>query len=80
MEDSGIEEWLDNPEVGPADARDGRHMRRISAAAKTVAKSEEELRAAVRAARGAGDSWAMIGTALGISRQAAYQRFKKIAR
>jgi hypothetical protein len=31
--------------------------------------------AAVSAAREAGDSWAAIGTALGVSRRTAYQRF-----
>lgn len=73
--DADVDEWLDNMEVDPLDARDARHMRRISAAAAAVATAQDELRAAVAAAREAGDTWAMIGVALGISRQAAYQRF-----
>jgi hypothetical protein len=73
--DGDVEEWLDSLEVDPAKARDGRHMRRISAAASAVDAAQTELRAAVDAARDAGDTWAMIGVALGISRQAAYQRF-----
>ncbi|HUL98801.1 MAG TPA: hypothetical protein VLU24_05165 [Mycobacterium sp.] len=73
--DASVEEWLDNLEVDPSDARDARHMRRISDAAAAVAAAQEELRAAVSAAREAGDTCAMIGVALGISRQAAYQRF-----
>jgi hypothetical protein len=73
--DVGVEEWLDNLEVDPGKARVGRHMRRISAAADAVDAAQTELRAAVAAAREAGDTWAMIGVALGISRQAAYQRF-----
>ncbi|GEM_PF-3033247 len=54
-------------------------MRRISAAAEAVGAAEVELNAAVAAARAAGDTWAMVGTALGISRQAAYQRFGREA-
>lgn len=73
------EAWLDSLDVDPAKARDGRHLRRIAAAAKTLDEADAELTAAVVAAREAGDSWAMIGTALGISRQGAFQRFGKIA-
>lgn len=76
---NATEEWLDNLDVDPANARDGRHMRRIAAAAAALDAAETELTAAVTAAREAGDSWAMIGTALGISRQGAYQRFGKVA-
>lgn len=73
---SDTEAWLDNLEVDPANARDGRHMRRIAAAATALGAAETELNDAVAAARAAGDTWAMIGTALGISRQDAYQRFR----
>ena len=79
-----VEEWLDNLDVDPAEARDGKHMRRIAAARKALDAAESGLAAArtemldaVTAAREAGDTWAMVGTALGISRQAAYQRFGK---
>lgn len=76
-----VETWLDN--LDPSDphinVRGGRHMRRIAAAARQLAEVDAELTAAVIAAREAGDSWAMIGTALGISRQGAFQRFGKIA-
>ncbi|MCG5431218.1 hypothetical protein LV457_02800 [Mycobacterium sp. MYCO198283] len=78
-EATSAEAWLDSLDVNPADARDGRHMRRIAAAAKALGDADAELLAAVTAARQAGDTWAMIGTALGISRQAAYQRFGKVA-
>jgi hypothetical protein len=70
-----VEQWLDNLEPNPADARDGRYMRRISAATEALEAAHTELHAAVHAARAAGDTWAMIGTALGITRQAAFQRF-----
>jgi len=73
-----VEQWLDNLDVDPANARDARHMRRIAAAAKSVDDAKDELNNAVAEARAAGDTWAMIGTALGIGRQAAYQRFGKL--
>lgn len=60
-------------------ARDATHFRRVVAARKGVDTAEEELRAAVRAAREAGDSWAIIGAAVGTTRQAAYQRFGQSA-
>jgi hypothetical protein len=61
------------PDVNPS--RDARHFRRIIAASEQLADAERELQLAVDAARRAGDSWAVIGAALDISRQAAYQRF-----
>jgi hypothetical protein len=66
----GIEDWLDNLDVHPADARDGSHMRRIAAATNALDK-------AVADARDAGDSWAMIGTALGVSADEARRRFDR---
>lgn len=64
-------------ELSPEDhpALDAVHFRRIIAARANLAAAEEELRAAVEAARAAGDSWIVIGAALDISRQAAQQRF-----
>jgi len=73
-----IEDWLDTVEpVGPA--RDATHLRRIIAAAEGLKAAEVELVAAVAAARAAGDTWDAIGVALGVSRQAAYQRFGRLA-
>ena len=55
--------------------RDAASFRRIIAARKKVKDADAELRAAVRAAREGGDSWAIIGAALDTTRQAAFQRF-----
>lgn len=44
---------------------------------EAVDTAEAGLRAAVAAARAAGDTWDAIGAALGTSRQAPYQRFGK---
>jgi hypothetical protein len=70
-----IEAFLDSVEPDAADARDASHVRRIIAANEALGEAEAELRAAVAAARAAGDTWDAIGVALGTSRQAAYQRF-----
>lgn len=56
-------------------AVDAQHFRRIIAAKTRVADAEADLRAEVAAARAAGNSWAIIGTALGVTKQAAQQRF-----
>src|SRR6516162_3589425 len=53
--DEDIEDWLDSVEPDPADARDASHIRRIIAAAESVAAAQSELQAAVAAARAAGD-------------------------
>lgn len=74
-----VEDWLDQLDPDAVPARDASHMRRIAAAVKAGAEAEAELTAAIQAARAAGDSWAMIGTAMGVSRQAAFQRFGKTA-
>lgn len=64
----------ERPGVPRSTVREGR-ARRIKAAKRAIKEAEGELRAAVQAAHDAGDSWSMIGKALGISRQAAHERF-----
>ena len=65
--------------VGPTThpARDGAGFRAIRAAMRDVEAADVALRKAVSAARAAGDSWTIIGAALGTTRQAAFQRFGK---
>jgi dihydroxyacetone kinase len=55
--------------------RSGAELRRIEAALETAASADAHLRETVRAARAADYSWAAIGAALGVSKQAAQQRF-----
>lgn len=69
---------LDALDPATTSARDATHFRVIIAAAEAVDAAESALRAAVRAAREAGDSWTVIGAALGVSKQAAQQRFAKV--
>jgi hypothetical protein len=71
IDDTGLDAL--GPSVVPA--RDASHFRAIIAASEALAAAEAGLRDAVRAARAAGDSWAIIGAALGVSKQAAQQRF-----
>ena len=63
--------------VAPESLRDASHFRRIIEARKRVDAAEKELRDAVAASREAGDSWTVIGAALGTTKQAASQRFGK---
>lgn len=63
--------------VAPETLRDATHFRRIIEAKNDLEASERQLRDAVAAARAAGDSWTVVGAALGTSKQAAFQRFSK---
>ncbi len=74
-EQNRLASFLDSVKPDRADARDATHIRRIIAANKAVEAAHGELAAAVAAARAAADTWDAIGVALGVSRQAAYQRF-----
>ncbi len=55
--------------------RETADFRRISAARTAAAKAAAELEAAVSAARAKGDSWEVIGAALGTSARTARERF-----
>jgi hypothetical protein len=61
------------PDTHPA--RDATAFRKIIAAREAVKEAERALGRAVAEARAAGDSWTVIGAALGTTRQAAFQRF-----
>jgi hypothetical protein len=76
-EHTEIDRWLDGLDPEQTPARDGARMRQIAAARHHVDDAEQELRDAVAEARAAGDTWSMIGIALGTTRQAAFQRFGK---
>jgi hypothetical protein len=58
-----------------ADAERTEDLREIAAASAAMRADEARLREAVESARGRGRSWNDIGVALGVSRQAARQRF-----
>ena len=74
---SDVEAWLDQLDPDVTLPRDAQHLRMIRSARQGVEDADAKLRAAVSAARKAGDSWALIGMALETTRQAAFQRFGK---
>lgn len=58
-------------------AEQGRVLEVVRERAREVAAAQARLAEAVRAARSAGRSWAEVGEAAGISRQAAHERWSK---
>ena len=64
------------PEV--VSAEDLSDLRDIAAAAQAVREDESRLREAVEIARAHGRSWNHIAVTLGVSRQAARQRFSRV--
>ena len=76
-DDEALARWMESDEFdpSPADFRDATPLRRIVAADEALAQARAHLDTEVRAAHSAGLSWTVIGAVLGISRQAARQRF-----
>ncbi|MEB3061185.1 hypothetical protein [[Mycobacterium] zoologicum] len=78
-ETTAAEQWID--QLDPADpsvnVRDGRHLRHVREAADAADAATDALRHAVAEARANGESWGTIGMVLGVSRQAAQQRFRE---
>ena len=73
------EAWLDDLDPATTPAEDPKELRRVGLAKRDVGAAQDELRAAVRDARAAGWSWSAIGRTLGVSRQAAQERFREPA-
>jgi hypothetical protein len=67
-----------DPETTPADTIED--LRAIARAVATRAEAERRIAEAVARAREHGRSWARIALVLGISRQAAQERYGKLAR
>lgn len=55
--------------------QDAGDLRAIAVLVDRLAQDEEELRRLVLSARENGKSWGQIGIALGVTRQAAHERF-----
>ncbi len=70
-----IEQLLDTINLDDYPVDDPADLRRIGLAAREVKRAKAELAEAVAAARANGRSWGFIGLTLGISKQAAQQRF-----
>jgi hypothetical protein len=69
------EAWLDSLDPATTPAEDPVDLRALAEANDGLEQAERSVAAAVDVARAAGRSWAQIGMILGISRQAAQQRF-----
>jgi hypothetical protein len=69
------EAWLDSLDPGTTPAEDISDLAAIGAALSKVAAAESGIDAAVAAARANGRSWPRIALVLGISKQAAQQRY-----
>jgi hypothetical protein len=70
--------FLDSIDPGSAAVDNSEDLAAIAAIADRLAADEVALTEAVRAARAQGRSWNRIAVALGVSRQAARQRFTEL--
>lgn len=69
------EAWLDALDPATTPAEDPVDLRRIGVALRGLADEQREVERAVAAARANGRSWGEIGLVLGVSRQAARERY-----
>lgn len=67
--------WLDSLDPVTTPAEDPQDLRRIGLALVDVAAAEQELADAVAEARRNGRSWGEIAMVLGVSKQAARERY-----
>lgn len=67
--------WLDSLDPVTTPAEDPQDLRRIGLALVDLAAAEQELADAVAEARGNGRSWGEIAMVLGVSKQAARERY-----
>ena len=74
-ETARAEQLLDALDPTTAAVENTEDLRAVAVAADTLAADEARLTEAVEIARAHGRSWTRIGIALGVSRQAARQRF-----
>jgi hypothetical protein len=70
-----FERWADNVDPTTIRWQETPDLAAIAQAADTLRADEQRLQDAVRIARQGGRSWNRIAAALGVSRQAARQRF-----
>lgn len=70
-----LEEWAERVESSDLKEADTEALRTIAELAERRDEVESELTEAVRSARQANRSWSEIGTMLGVSKQAAQQKY-----
>jgi len=74
------ETWLDSLDPAVVPAEDPADLRWVGLALRGLAEKQREVDEAVAAARTNGRSWAEIALVLGISRQAARERYGRPTR
>ena len=81
-DDEALASWVESDDFAPNtdDFVDAAPLRRVAAAVEAVERADKQLATEVAAARDAGLSWTVIAVALGVSRQAARQRFAEPVR
>ena len=72
---AGLEAWADRVSANELREADTEGLRTIADLAKQRDRVEDELTAAVQAARRANRSWSEIGAMLGVSEQAAQREY-----
>jgi hypothetical protein len=70
-----FEQWADDLDPATAVVESAEELQAVAEAAETARRDETVLAERVAAARARGQSWNRIALALGVSRQAARQRF-----
>jgi len=70
-----FEKWADEVDPDTLEFESTEDLRAVAEAADAVAAAQARLTEAVELAHARGRSWGRIGIALGVSRQAARQRF-----
>lgn len=77
-EAADVEAWLDSLDPDDAIAEDAQDLRDVAELTDSMEQLEQRLVDAVRRARVNGKSWTKIAIALGVSRQAARQRYMSL--
>ena len=72
-----FEQLADELDPATVEADDTEDLRAVAAASEAARADEARLREAVEVARARGRSWNQIALVLGVSRQAARQRFSR---
>jgi hypothetical protein len=81
-DDDELANWVESDDFDPAPGEfvDAEPLRRVAAAVDALERADRQVASEVATARDAGLSWTVIAAALGVSRQAARQRFADSAR
>ena len=77
--DPDVEGWLNELDPDESPAQEASDLAAIARAVDDRDRAEALLETLVRDARAHGKSWAMIGLALGVSKQAAQRKYAGVA-